>query len=70
MPDTTWAGTVDNVSITPWHAPIVQRCLDLNTPVPNLNVMNSVYVGFTGGFRGTADTIQGVTFSNFFVRSD
>jgi hypothetical protein len=32
--------------------------------------MNSVYVGFTGGFRGTADTIQGVTFSNFFIRSD
>jgi hypothetical protein len=67
MPDITWAGTIDNVSITPWHAPILQRCLDLTHP---LNEMNSVYVGFTGGFRGTTDTIQGVTFSNFFIRSD
>jgi type II secretory pathway pseudopilin PulG len=63
-PDTTWAGTIDNVSVTPWNIPTIQRCLNLNTE------LNSVYVGFTGGFLGATDTIQGVSFSNFFVRSD
>jgi hypothetical protein len=63
-PDTAWVGIIDNVSITPWNIPTIQRCLNLNTE------LNSVYVGFTGGFLGATDTIQGVTFSNFFVRSD
>jgi type II secretory pathway pseudopilin PulG len=61
-PDAAWVGTIDNVSIK--VLPTIQRCLNLNTE------LNSVYVGFTGGFLDTATTIQGVTFSNFFVRSD
>ncbi len=49
-------------------------CKDLNTPSPNLNVLNSVYVGFTGGFRsGTSAGVapdQGVIIKNFTLRSD
>ena len=56
-------------SVTGGQAPIIFRCEDLNTPAPNLNVLNSVYVGFTGGFRSGASA-QGVAIKNFSLRSD
>ena len=43
--------------------PTIQRCVALNT------VMNTVFFGFTGGFRsGTSQ--QGVTVNNLYLRSD
>lgn len=63
-PDASWTGSIDNVSITPWNVPTIQRCVDLDSS------MNAVYLGFTGGFRGTSTTAQGVTISNFYLRID
>ena len=60
-PDASWAGSLDNISIT--QNATVQRCTILNPE------MNSIYFGLTGGFRsGSRD--QGVTFKNFILRSD
>ena len=62
-PDATWAGTIDNVSVSPVKTPTINRCISLDTE------MNSIYFGFTGGFlSGTA--AQGVTLSNFYLRSE
>lgn len=63
-PDAAWTGSVDNVSVKRLRSPIIQRCLDADT------YMNSVYFGFTGGFLSGVDTRQGVTFRNFYLRSE
>jgi hypothetical protein len=43
--------------------PTLQRCVSSNP------ALNSVYFGFTGGFRSGARQ-QGVTLSNMLLRSD
>lgn len=43
--------------------PTIQRCVVINA------VLNTVYFGFTGGFRSGASQ-QGVTLTNFFLRSE
>lgn len=63
-PDASWTGNIDNVSVMPWNTPTIQRCVDLDPS------MNSVFLGFTGGFRSSSTTTQGVTISNFYLRID
>lgn len=63
-PDAVWTGNVDNVSVKRLRLPTIQRCLDAD---PN---MNPAYFGFTGGFLSGVDTGQGVTFRNFYLRSE
>ncbi|MDP2828514.1 MAG: hypothetical protein Q8O37_07895 [Sulfuricellaceae bacterium] len=61
-PDATWEGSIDNVSVK--RLPTIQRCVALD---PKLN---SMYFGFTGGFRSSVNDSQGVTFRNFYLRSE
>lgn len=49
--------------------PTVQRCLDLGTGMYPDGDMNSVFFGFTGGFRSGRSS-QGVTLKNLFLRSE
>jgi hypothetical protein len=63
-PDAAWTGSVDNVSVKRLRSPTIQRCLDADTN------MNPVYFGFTGGFLSGVNTRQGVTFKNFYLRSE
>lgn len=44
--------------------PTIQRCTKLDV------FMNSLFFGFTGGFRSTAGTLQSVAIKNFSLRSD
>lgn len=61
-PNAAWVGAIDNVSIKPMAIPHMSRCVALNP------VMNSVYVGFTGGFQSGARQ-QGINLKNFYLRS-
>ena len=61
-PNAAWVGTIDNVSVK--RLPTIQRCIALDTS------MNSVYFGFTGGFRSGVNTSQGVTLWNLYLRSE
>lgn len=65
-PDAAWVGTIDNVSVARLrpYLPTIERCIDLETK------MNSIYFGFTGGFRSSVNTLQGATFRNFYLRSE
>jgi type II secretory pathway pseudopilin PulG len=63
-PDASWAGSIDDISIVSRNTPSVQRCVKLDSS------MNSVFFGFTGGFRSIPNEIQGVTLKNFFLHSD
>lgn len=60
-PNATWAGSIDDFSITP--LPTIQRCTALQPE------MNTFYFGFTGGFRAGAAQ-QGVTLQNFILRTE
>ena len=68
IPDALWSGSIDNISIVsenyvrPPPVPTVKRCAAL------LPELNSVYLGFTGGFR-SGTSAQGVTLRNLFLRS-
>ncbi|MDP2369887.1 hypothetical protein [Rhodoferax sp.] len=66
-PNATWVGTVDNISIKAVVSPHMSRCVALDP------VMNSVFFGFTGGFRSGAPVgappQQGVTLKNLYLRS-
>lgn len=65
---TTWVDCTDcsdvavNLDRTA-KVPTINRCIDLDT------AMNSIYFGFTAGFRSASET-QGVTISNFILRSE
>lgn len=63
-PDAAWAGSIDDVSLVSQNASTVQRCVKLDSS------MDSIFFGFTGGFRSISNEIQGVTLKNFFLRSD
>ncbi|MBI4742479.1 MAG: hypothetical protein HY777_13225, partial [Betaproteobacteria bacterium] len=49
------------------QTPTIQRCVDLAAYTAS---MNSIYFGFTGGFRSATSTIQSVTLKNLSLRSD
>ncbi len=49
--------------------PTAQRCVDLGTGMYPGGELDSVFFGFTGGFRSGASN-QGVTLKNLFLRSE
>lgn len=63
LPNGTWVGAIDNFSVRPVATPNMSRCVAV-TPV-----MNSVFFGFTSGFRSGASQ-QGVVLKNLFLRSE
>lgn len=62
-PDANWTGTIDDITVTPLNSPTINRCINLDPE------MNSFYFGFTGGFSAAGGG-QGVTISNFYLRSE
>lgn len=63
-PDSSWGGSIQQISLRAVRPPTVRRCAVLPKSMKN------VYLGFTTGFLSTLDTVQGVTFQDFRLRSD
>lgn len=63
-PDSSWGGSIQQISLRAVRPPTVRHCAVLPKSMKN------VYLGFTTGFLSTLDTVQGVTFQDFRLRSD